>query len=131
VKCYNRKTKDSRFTKMEDSLLAEAVLVFVAPPVLPSVIMVPEPFGKITAIAPKVAQVPTSSADVNFLRRGFLKLSSSAVQGCPPPAPFGVISPPRSHTQKYEFGQSSEMVVSNEDGDFWGEEDGEFPYPFE
>jgi hypothetical protein len=51
VKCYNRKTKDSRFTKMEDSLLGELVSAFVVPLVLSSVIVVPEPFGKITACA--------------------------------------------------------------------------------
>lgn len=51
MKCYNRKTKNSRFTKMEDCLLVEAVSVFVVPPVLSSVVVVLEPFGKITDCA--------------------------------------------------------------------------------
>jgi hypothetical protein len=31
VKCYSRKMRDSRFLKMDDSLIFEAVLVFSAP----------------------------------------------------------------------------------------------------
>jgi hypothetical protein len=67
---------------------------------------------------------------VGFLRRGFLKLSSFAGWGwgCPLPVALGVISPSCSHSEKYGFGPSLEMVVSDgEDGDFW-DEDGEFPY---
>jgi hypothetical protein len=101
MKCYNRNTKDSRFTKIEDSRLAETVSVFVAPPVLSSVVVVLEPFGKITDTAPTIAQVPESSADVGFLWRGFLtflKLSFSVVRGCPAPPTLDVINPSCSVT---------------------------------
>jgi hypothetical protein len=112
---------------MEDSLIAKAVPVFVAPPVLPSVIVVPAnsvPLVdtmnsmSVTQTAPKVALVPASSADVGFLQRGFLKPSFSVGRGCPPAA-ISVISLSRSHSEKYGFGLSSDMVVSDgEDGDF-------------
>lgn len=61
---------------MKVSFLTMAVSVFVAPSVLPSVVMGPKPFGKITTTVPKAAQVPALSAEVYFLRRGFLKPSS-------------------------------------------------------
>jgi hypothetical protein len=101
VKCYNRKTKDSQITKMEDSLIAEALSAFVAPPVRPSVVVVPAtsalPVGTmnsvlVTQITPKGALVATSSVDVRFLRRGFLKPSSYAGWGCCPSATLGVIN---------------------------------------
>ena len=40
VKCHNCKTKDSRFLKMENSLIVEAVSKFVTTPVLPSIAVV-------------------------------------------------------------------------------------------
>jgi hypothetical protein len=62
-------------------------------------------------------------------KKVFDDLGSFAGWGSPPPAALGVIRPSRSHSEKYGFGPSSEMVVSDgEDEDFWDEEDGEFPY---
>jgi hypothetical protein len=56
MKCYNYKTKDSQFSKMEDRLLAEAMPMFVVPLMLPYVIMVSQLFGKITITKAKVVK---------------------------------------------------------------------------
>jgi hypothetical protein len=61
---------------MDDSLIAEAVLMFTAPPVLPNV-MLPELSVKIAATMK--ADVQKSPAVRGFLWRGFLRLSSSVV----------------------------------------------------
>jgi hypothetical protein len=108
VKCYNHKTKDSRFTKMQDSLIDEAVSVFVAPLVLPSVVVVPEPYGMITA--PVKVDVRKISLVRGFLRRGFLGLSS-IVPVKPQPSPDMSVA-------------SSSALVVKEDG-----EEGAFPFP--
>lgn len=46
-------------------------------------------------------------------KKVFDDLGSSAGRGSPPPAVLGVIHPSRSHSEKYGFGLSSEMVVSD------------------
>lgn len=69
--------------------------------------------------SPSVKKSQTAlSADAGFLWRGFLKLRSSAVWGCSPPA--------GSHSPKLldVFDSSSALVSDHGDG-----EDGEFPYP--
>jgi hypothetical protein len=38
VKCYNHKMRDSKFLKVDDSLIAEAMSVFSAPPVFSGVV---------------------------------------------------------------------------------------------
>lgn len=75
VKCYNRRTKDSRFSKMDDSLIAEAMMMFT-PKVLPTIVF-PEPFVKLEANVKAV--VRKSPPARGFLWRGFLRPSSSAV----------------------------------------------------
>ncbi len=88
VKCYNRKTNSSWFTKMEDSLIVEAMLAFVEPPVLCVLVVRTLNSVSVSQIVPKVAIVSVSSANV-----GFLKPSSFAGWGSPPPAALGVIRP--------------------------------------
>jgi hypothetical protein len=44
VECYNRKTKDSKFSKIDDNLIAKVMSMFTAPPVLPTVALL-EPSG--------------------------------------------------------------------------------------
>jgi hypothetical protein len=67
VNCYNRKTKDSRFTNMEDSLLAKAVSMFVVPPMQPSVVVVSEPFVKTIAIVKRGFLRPSPEVSVASL----------------------------------------------------------------
>jgi hypothetical protein len=88
VKCHNCKTKDSRFLKMENNLIVEAVSKFVTTPVLPSIAVVlvisAPPVSTLNLVSgftqsvPTIAKVPTSCADVSFLHKGFLDPSSSA-----------------------------------------------------
>jgi hypothetical protein len=47
-----------------------------------------------------IFNTPLLSADVGFLQMGFLKPSSSAGWGYPPPVAFGVISPSLSHIRE-------------------------------
>jgi hypothetical protein len=149
VKCYNHKTKDSRFSKMEDSLIAKAVSVFVAPPVMSPVVVAPEPVGK------HVATVKASPMR-GLLQRGFLGPSLSTVssltmvvkedgeeRSCPSllgGSSSGIPNVGKGddlrltgliQSQKWPigFGPSSELVVWDQGDDFWDEVDGEFPYP--
>jgi hypothetical protein len=124
---------------MENSLIVEAVSKFVTTPVLPSITVVlvinAPPVSTLNLVsgftqsAPTIAKVPTSSADVSFLHKGFLNPSPSAGQDCHPPVAPGFINPSYSHSEKYGVGPFSELVIrEREDVDFWDEEDGEFPY---
>ncbi|GLT69140.1 hypothetical protein SLA2020_413160 [Shorea laevis] len=69
---------------MDDSLIAEVVSMFIALPVLPIVVL-PESSVKI-AVTVK-ADVRKSPPVSGFLRRGFLKPSSSVVPVDPQPSP--------------------------------------------
>jgi hypothetical protein len=88
VKCFNCKTKDSRFLKMDDSLIAEALSMFTALPVLPTVVL-PEPSVNLAAIVK--ADVRKSPPAMGLLRQGFLGPSSSAVPVDPQPTPDGSV----------------------------------------
>jgi hypothetical protein len=71
---YKRRTKDSRFLKMEDWLIADSLTVFGASPILSSSVMVSEPDGMF--IATVKADVHKSFLVRGFLRCGFLGLST-------------------------------------------------------
>jgi hypothetical protein len=77
MKCYNRKMRDNRFLKVDNSLIAEAMSALSVP-----------------------------------------SISSGVVTDL-------VHSPKLS----IGFSPSLKLVDSGEDGDFWGGEDGDFPYP--
>jgi hypothetical protein len=73
---------------MEDSLIVKVVSAFVAPPMMPSIVVVPVTSAptvgtlnsmSVSQTALKVPLVPASNAGVGFLRRGFLKLNSLRV----------------------------------------------------
>lgn len=89
----NRKLKDSRFLKMDYSLIAKAVLVINAPPVVPldfGLSLLSLPSVKITSHTLSevthgltIVCCPENPPVTGILQRGFLKLSSSVgARGC-------------------------------------------------
>ncbi|GLT66248.1 hypothetical protein SLA2020_386230 [Shorea laevis] len=83
MKCYNRKTKDNMFMKMDDRLIVDAMSMLTAPPVLPIVVL-PKP--SVNIVATVKADVRKSPSVRGFLQLGFLP-SFSAVPIHPQPTP--------------------------------------------
>jgi hypothetical protein len=81
LKIYNNKLKDSRFAKIDDSLIAEAVSAISDPLVVPlgfGLSPLSPPPGEFIAKTSSVVVRKTSTAR-GILRRGFLNPSSSVV----------------------------------------------------